>query len=80
MDTNGTLTSLQITDLSGSGNSATISGACRPGSNCTTVKITVVDGGWNCSQDSFKIVRDRILNLGFEQGATLLSGNIRITR
>jgi hypothetical protein len=80
VDPSGTVTSAQITDLTFSGNSATITGVCKPGSNCTTFKVTVVDGGWNCNQDSFKIVRDPILGLGFEQGGTLLSGNIRISR
>jgi hypothetical protein len=76
----GKVQSLQITGLTFSGNTATITGLCKTGSNCTTFQVKGTDGGWQSSQDIFKIIKDPILGAGLERGGNLASGGIRTYR
>ena len=76
----GKVDSLQITGLTFSGNTATITGLCKSGSNCTTFQLKATDGGWQSSQDILKIIKDPILGLGLEKGGNLGSGGIRMYR
>ena len=74
----GNVTSLTITDLSFAGNTATVTGLCKPGSSCSTFKLTLVDGGWQTSSDQFRVIRNPILGLGVEEGGVLSSGSVKI--
>ena len=76
----GKVDSLQITGLTFNGNTATITGLCKSGSNCTTFQLKVTDGGWQASQDIFKITRNPILGLGLEKGGNLGNGGIKMYR
>ncbi len=76
----GKVESLQITGLSFSGSTATITGLCKSGSNCTTFQMKGTDGGWQASQDIFKIIKDPVLGLGLEKGGNLGSGGVRLYR
>jgi hypothetical protein len=76
----GKVESLQITGLSFSGSTATITGLCKSGSSCTTFQMKGTDGGWQASQDVFKIIKDPVLGLGFEKGGNLASGGVRLYR
>lgn len=76
----GKVESLRITGLTFSGNTATVTGLCKSGSNCTTFQIKCTDGGWQASQDIFKITKDPVLGLGLEKGGKLGSGGVRMYR
>ncbi len=76
----GKINSLQVTGLTFVGNTATITGLCKSGSNCTTFQLKVTDGGWQASQDVFKIIKDPILGLGLEKGGNLGNGSIKMYR
>jgi hypothetical protein len=76
----GKVDSLQITGLTFSGNTATITGLCKTGSSCTTFQLKVTDGGWQASQDIFQIIKDPILGLGLEKGGNLANGGIKMYR
>ena len=76
----GKVESLQITGLSFSGSTATLTGLCKSGSNCTTFQMKGTDGGWQASQDIFKIIKDPVLGLGLEKGGNLGSGGVRLYR
>ena len=75
---NGNVTSMTLTDLTFSGNTATIRGTCSAG--CTTFKLTVTDGGWQASNDSFTLIRNPvpILDTGLAEGGSLSSGSIKV--
>jgi hypothetical protein len=76
----GKVDSLQITGLTLSGNTATITGLCKSGSSCTTFQLKATDGGWQASQDILKITKNPILGVGLEKGGNLGSGGIRMYR
>ena len=76
----GQVQSLQVTGLTFAGNTATITGLCKTGSNCTTFQVKCTDGGWQASQDIFKIIKNPILGLGVEKGGNLGSGGIKMYR
>jgi hypothetical protein len=76
----GKVISLQITDVSFSGNNATVTGACKAGSACTTFKLTLTDGGWRYSDDKFELIKDPLVGLGLTEGGTLSYGSVRIWR
>jgi hypothetical protein len=57
-----------------------VTGLCKSGSNCSTFQLKCTDGGWQASQDIFKIIKDPILGLGLEKGGNLGSGGVKTYR
>jgi hypothetical protein len=90
-DTDDKVKSLQITDLTFAGNTATLSGTCASGSDCTTFRAEVEDNGapWQTPRDEFRIYKNPALDpfgnlllnlLGIPitpaEGGELVHGNI----